>query len=98
MSEGPGEGAKPQPADVKNKPKHPTPKTQHPSMPPGENEKKLARILAQLGDDVHLLTSLLEGGHLKAEDAYYKVKELWRNCKKAKRELFPELSRDENDH
>ena len=65
--------------------------------PPGDNEKKLAKILAQLGDEVHLLTSLLEGGHLKAEDAYYKVKELWRHTKKAKRELFPELSKNDPD-
>ena len=64
-------------------------------MPPGENEKKLARILAQHGDEVHLLTSLLEGGHLSAEEAYYRVKDLWRKTKQAKRDLFPELSRED---
>ena len=61
----------------------------------GENEKQLARILAQHGDEVHLLTSLLEGGHISAEDAYYRVKDLWRKTKHAKRELFPELSRED---
>ena len=62
---------------------------------PGENEKKLARLLAQHGDEVHLLTSLLEGGHLSAEDAYYRVKELWRKTKHAKRDLFPDLSKND---
>jgi len=62
-----------------------------------ENEKKLAKMLAHLGDEVHLLTSLLEGGHLKAEEAYYKVKELWRQTKKTKRELFPDSIKDQPD-
>lgn len=62
-----------------------------------DNQKQMAQILAHLGDEVHLLTSLLEGGHLKPEDAYYKVKELWRNVKQTKRELFPDLTRDEVD-
>lgn len=66
-------------------------------MTEDENAKKLAEILAHLGDEIHLLTSLLEGGHLKPEEAYYKVKELWRQTKRTKRELFPDLSRDEVD-
>lgn len=63
-----------------------------------DKEKKLAKILAHLGDEVHLLTSLLEGGHLKADEAYYKVKELWRKTKQTKRELFPELNKDDVEH
>jgi len=59
------------------------------------NQKKMAEMLSYLGDEVHLLTSLLEGGHLKPEEAYYKVKQLWRQTKQTKRELFPDLSRDE---
>lgn len=60
-----------------------------------ENKKKMAQALAQLGDEVHLLTSLLEGGHLKPEEAYFKVKDLWRQVKHTKRDLFPDMHRDE---
>lgn len=60
-----------------------------------KNHQMMAEMLAHLGDEVHLLTSLLEGGHLQPEEAYYKVKELWRQTKQAKRELFPEVSWDE---
>jgi len=62
-----------------------------------DNEKKMAEILAHLGDEIHLLTSLLEGGHLKPEEAYYKVKELWRQTKQTKRELFPDLTWEKQD-
>ena len=62
-----------------------------------DNTKKLANVLANLGDEIHLLTSLLEGGHLKPEEAYYKVKELWRQAKHTKRDLFPDMTYDEGD-
>lgn len=62
-----------------------------------DKQKTMAEMLAHLGDEVHLLTSLLEGGHLQPEEAYYKVKELWRQTKKTKRELFPDLTWEEKD-
>lgn len=63
-----------------------------------DKQRQMAELLAQLGDEVHLLTSLLEGGHLEPEEAYYKVKELWQKAKHTKRELFPELTRDSIDN
>jgi len=66
-------------------------------MTENDKHKKMANMLAHLGDEVHLLTSLLEGGHLEPEEAYYKVKELWRQTKKTKRELFPDLTWDEKE-
>lgn len=62
-----------------------------------KNQQQMAEMLAHLGAEVHLLTSLLEGGHLKPGEAYYRVKDLWRQTKQAKRELFPDMAWDEKE-
>ena len=59
-------------------------------------EQKYAQLLIQFGEKIHITTSLLEGGHVTVKDAYYELKKNWKEMKLKKREMFPEMTFDDD--